>query len=224
MTRDRLRVLGLSAVLLAWSAVSPRLPRRWEPLPHMGFGLLLEMLTRAPLGLRPPRLWSGLRWGGAAAAPVVAVIAASTASGAVRDGMARRDLPRGRRRWLLLRIPLGTVWSEEVAYRAVLEPAATRAFGPKVGRIVAAAVFGLSHVPDARASGDSVAGTVAVTAAAGWVFSWLHSESGSVAAPMLAHLAVNESGAVASLAVQHRRSAHGRPADAARSAGRRSRS
>ena len=43
-----------------------------------------------------------------------------------------------------------------------------------------------------------------VTGVAGWVFGWLAEPSGSVLAPMLAHLAVNEAGAVAALAVQRR--------------------
>jgi membrane protease YdiL (CAAX protease family) len=68
--------------------------------------------------------------------------------------------------------------------------------------VFTAAVFGLSHVPDARAAGEPVAGTVLVTGSAGWVFSWLLRKSGSLAAPMLAHLAVNEAGAIAALAVQ----------------------
>ena len=37
---------------------------------------------------------------------------------------------------------------------------------------------------------------------AGWLFAWLYERSGSLAAPMLAHLAINEEGAVAALAVQ----------------------
>ncbi|PRC50346.1 CPBP family intramembrane metalloprotease, partial [Mycobacterium sp. ITM-2017-0098] len=77
-----------------------------------------------------------------------------------------------------------------------------RAFGDSAGRLFTAAVFGLSHVPDARAGGQSVPGTVLVTGAAGWVFSWLYAKSGSLAAPLLAHLAVNEAGAMAALAVQ----------------------
>ena len=36
--------------------------------------------------------------------------------------------------------------------------------------------------------------TVLVTGVAGWLFGWLHARSGSLAAPMLAHLAVNEAG------------------------------
>lgn len=204
MNRDKLRTLALSGALLAWSAVSPRLYPRWHPLPHTVLGAALAAAAPAPLGLRPPQLWSGLRWGGAASAPVVLAVAASTANRGVRRGMAERDLPATPGRWLLLRIPFGTVWSEEIAYRAALGGAAARAFGPRTGRLLAALVFGLSHVPDARAAGESVAGTVALTGVAGWVFSWLQDESGSLAAPMLAHLAVNEAGAVAALAVRRR--------------------
>ena len=45
-------------------------------------------------------------------------------------------------------------------------------------------------------------GTVLVTGVAGWAFAWLYERSGSLLAPMLAHLAINEAGAVAALAVQ----------------------
>ena len=48
-------------------------------------------------------------------------------------------------------------------------------------------------------------GTVLVTGVAGWVFGWLHERSGSLAAPMLAHLAVNEAAAIAAMAVQSNR-------------------
>jgi membrane protease YdiL (CAAX protease family) len=45
---------------------------------------------------------------------------------------------------------------------------------------------------------------VVATAAAGWAFDWLYRRSGSLLAPMLAHLAINEAGAVAALVVQRR--------------------
>jgi uncharacterized protein len=106
---------------------------------------------------------------------------------------------------LLLRIPLGTVWSEEAAYRDALGTVAADAFGPTGGRLLQSAAFGLSHIADARATGEPVIGTVVVTGLAGWLFGWLYERSGSLAAPMLAHLAVNEAGAVSALAVQRRR-------------------
>jgi uncharacterized protein len=43
-----------------------------------------------------------------------------------------------------------------------------------------------------------------VTGVAGWLFARLFERSGSLAAPMLAHLAVNQAGAVAALLVQRR--------------------
>lgn len=199
--RDTARAVGLAAGLLGWSVIAPRLAHRWNPLPQAVFGSVMATLVRGQIGLRPPALWQGLRWGGAAAVPVMLTVAASTRIPPVRASMAARELPAPAARWLLLRIPLGTVWSEEVAYRAVLGAAAARAFGDTKGRVFTAAVFGLSHIPDARAAGESVPGAVLVTGVGGWVFEWLYARSGSLAAPMLAHLAVNEAGAVAALAV-----------------------
>ncbi|AFM19189.1 putative metal-dependent membrane protease [Mycolicibacterium chubuense NBB4] len=203
--RDKVRAVLLAALLIGWSAVTPRLPPRWNPLPHIVFGTSMAALTRAPLGLRPPALWSGLRWGLAAAAPVVVGVGSAVAIAPVRNGMAARTLPPSVMRWLLLHIPIGTVWAEEAGYRAALGTAAAGAFGEPGGRLFTAAVFGLSHVPDARATGEPLLGTVLVTGAAGWLFAWLVGRSGSLAAAMLAHLAVNEAGAVAAVAVQRRR-------------------
>jgi hypothetical protein len=144
----------------------------------------------------------GLRLGVASAAAVSAGVAAATALPRVRAAMAERELPEPAARWLLLRIPIGTVWSEEAAFRAALGTLAAEAFGPRWGRLLQATTFGLSHVADARGAGEPVVGTVLVTGAAGWAFGWLHSWSGSLLAPMLAHLAANEAGAVAALAIQ----------------------
>ena len=108
-----------------------------------------------------------------------------------------------------MRIPLGTVWSEEAAFRAALGTVAEDAFGPTVGRLLQSLAFGLSHIADARATGEPVIGTVLVTGVAGWLFGWLYERSGSVTAPMLVHLAINEAGAVAALAVQRVRSGQG---------------
>ena len=202
--RDAQRAGTLAAALIGWSVLAPRLPVRWNPLPQLAFSATIAQLSRVPLGLSPPSLWRGLRWGSAAATPVLLAITAGAAIAPVRASMRARELPDPVRGWLLLRIPLGTVWSEELAYRAAMGGAAERAFGTGAGRLFSAAVFGLSHVPDARAANEPLVGTVVVTAAAGWGFSWLYEKSGSLAAPMLAHLAVNEAGAIAALAVQRR--------------------
>jgi membrane protease YdiL (CAAX protease family) len=202
MARNRTRALALAVSLVAWSGfVGPRLAPRWQLPVHAVLSTALVLSTRAPLGLRPPALGRGLRLGLAAAGAVTAGVVATTAAPRVRDGMAARELPDAAA-WLLMRIPIGTVWSEEAAFRAALGCVADGAFGPRCGRMVQAAGFGLSHVADARRAGEPVLGTVLVTGAAGWAFGWLYARSGSLAAPMLAHLAINEAGAVAALAVQ----------------------
>lgn len=205
MHDKRIRAGLLAAALVGWSGVGPRMTPRWRPLAQAGLGAGLVAVTETPLGLRPPQLWSGLRLGLAASVCVSAVVAATTALPAVRTAMAERDLPEPSRSWLLVRIPVGTVWSEEAAFRAALGTVAADAFGRHGGRLLQAVAFGLSHIADARGTGEPVAGTVLVTGVAGWVLGWLRDTSGSLAAPMAAHLAANEAGAIAALVVQKRR-------------------
>jgi membrane protease YdiL (CAAX protease family) len=201
--RSAAEALSLAAALVAWSLAAPRLPLRWHPVPQTVVGVALAALTRAPMGFRHPG--PGMRFGAAVVVPVVAGVAAATAVPRVREEMAERDLPDGALRWLLLGIPLGTVAAEETAFRAALGTVAAEAFGAAGGRLVQAAAFGLSHIADARGAGEPVVPTVLVTGLAGWVFGWLYERSGSLIAPMLAHLAINEAGAVAALAVQNTR-------------------
>ncbi|MGE2688387.1 Rv0804 family intramembrane glutamic endopeptidase [Mycolicibacterium pulveris] len=202
MRDKRAAALGLAAGLVGWSLVAPRLPSRWHPGPQAAVATGLAVLSRTQLGLRPPQVWHGLRLGAATAAAVSAGIAATTALPRARQELNERDAPAGVLRWLLLGIPVGTVWSEEVAYRGVLGAVAADAFGPRAARLLQSAAFGLSHIADARGTEMPVVPTVLVTGAAGWLFAWLHDRAGSLLAPMLAHLAVNEAGAVAALGVQ----------------------
>lgn len=176
----------------------------WRVPVQIGVAGLLVVVTRAPVGLCPPRLWSGLRLGSIAGAVAVAAVAATTSVPVVRRSMAGRELPGSAPAWLLWQIPFGTVWAEEAAFRAALTSAAGEAFGAPRGRLLQAAAFGLSHVADARATGGPMVPTVLATGFAGWIFGWLANASGSLAAPMLAHLAINETAAVAALAVQRR--------------------
>jgi membrane protease YdiL (CAAX protease family) len=184
--------------MVLWSAG----PGRRHPLMQAPLAAALIPITKAPLGFRPPALWAGLRVGSAAAALVTAFVAAGTTIPRVRTAMADRAPPASPAAWLAVRIPVGTVWSEEAAYRGALATLAAAGFGPRAGRLLQAIAFGLSHIPDARATGEPVVGTVLVTGAAGWVLGWLAERSGSLAAPLLAHLAINEAGAIAALAVR----------------------
>jgi uncharacterized protein len=205
MRAKQLRAVSLAAGLVGWSAlVDPRLPARVQPVVRAVLGAVVAAAAHAPLGLRPPQLWTGLRLGIGVAAPVVIGVAASTAAPAVRSAMGDRVLPESTSAWLAVRIPVGTVWSEEAAYRAGLGAVAAGAFGPTAGRLLQSLAFGLSHIADARGTDESVIGTVLVTGVAGWFFALLLERSGSLAAPMLAHLAINEAGAVSAVAVQRR--------------------
>lgn len=197
----KLRALGLAAALVLYSA----LPGRRHPLGQAVLAAALVAITKAPLGFRPPALWAGVRVGSAAAFVVTAAVAAGAALPRVRAAMADRTPPASPAMWLAVQIPFGTVWSEEAAYRAALTTVAVDAFGPRTGRLVQAVAFGLSHIPDARAAGQPVVPTVVVTGGAGWVFGALAERSGSLAAPMLTHLAINEAGALAALRVQSRK-------------------
>jgi len=203
MRPSKSRAVGLAAALVGWSFAAPRV--RWHPIPNASLGTGLVAITHSQLGLRPPALWSGVRYGLAAGAAVALGVAAMTALPPVRRAMAERDLPEHRGRWLLVGIPIGTVWPEEAAYRATLGAVAEAAFGPTRGRLLQAAAFGLWHIVDARITGQPVIGTVLATGAAGWFFGWLHARTGTLAAPMLVHLAVNESAAIAAMAVRSNR-------------------
>ena len=202
MRATKFRAVGLAAALVGWSFAAPRV--RWHPIPNASLGTGLVVATGSPLGLRPPALWSGARHGLAAGAVAALGVAAVTALPPVRRSMALRDLPAHPGRWLLLSIPIGTVWPEEAAYRATLGTVAEAAFGPRNGRLLQAAAFGLWHIVDARVTGQPMVGTVLLTGVAGWFFGWLHARSGSLAAPMVVHLAVNETAGLAALVVQRR--------------------
>lgn len=201
MPAGRTRAVALAVGLVAWNGlVDPRLPARWQPLVRAALGSVLMLGTGVRPGLRPPALWSGLRLGAAAATAVSAGVAATSTVPVVKTGMRSKVLPDQPGRWLAVRIPLGTVWPEEATFRGALGKAGADAFGAAGGQMLQATAFGLSHIADARAAGQPVIPTVLVTGVAGWVFGWLAQRSSSLAAPMLAHLAINEAGALAALA------------------------
>lgn len=108
----------------------------------------------------------------------------------------------------LVRIPVGTVLWEEVAFRGVLQAALRRVMPETAAIVVTGGVFGVWHVRPAlgalRANGFAgdrgqavarVTGVCTAMTGAGLLLSWLRARSGSLAAPVLVHLASN-SGAV----------------------------
>jgi CAAX protease family protein len=108
----------------------------------------------------------------------------------------------------LVRIPVGTVLWEEIAFRGVLLAGLRRVMPETAAILVSGGVFGVWHVRPTlgalRANGLAgdhgqavarVTGVCVAMAGAGALLSWLRARSGSLTGPVLLHLASN-SGAV----------------------------
>lgn len=105
----------------------------------------------------------------------------------------------------LTTVPLRTVVLEEFAFRGVLWALVRRSHGPGPATVVSAALFGLWHLASAVSFAESnplvsrrdihpvavVAATVLITAVAGALLCELRRRSGSLAAPVALHWAVN---------------------------------
>ncbi|WP_083864516.1 CPBP family intramembrane glutamic endopeptidase [Nocardia brevicatena] len=147
----------------------------------------------------------GLRYGLGCAAVVVAGYAAATAIAPLRrvvGGAGERAPDMGTVEWVGVHIPIGTVYTEELVFRATLDPLLDKTFGERVGAVLGASAFGLWHIHPARSAGDSVPGTVAFTTAAGLVLGALRRRADSATAPALLHWAVNAGGVLAARTVR----------------------
>ena len=213
-------------VLAAWNNVVvsrlPGHPAAYVAANLAATGVLLALarasgLSWEELGLARRRLRAGARWGGAGLALVAAGYAAALAVPVVRPLLADdrvAGLDAGELAYsTLVRIPLGTVLWEEVAFRGVLLAALMRVLPLRAAIAVAAAVFGVWHVRPtlgALAANDLAEGPLLTglavllgclaTALAGLVLAWLRLRSGSLLAPVLLHLATNSLGALAAAA------------------------
>jgi membrane protease YdiL (CAAX protease family) len=210
--------VALAAALTWYNNVAGQRPwhQRWYPVVNgcaAATALALARvsgLTADDLGLRRRRLRAGLRLGVALASPVLAGYCAAAVIPAgrplLRDkrvtGLSRRQLGYQ----VMVRIPVGTVAWEEIAFRGVLDAALRRVLPDPVAIGCSSAVFGAWHIrPAAEAlavNGASTAvraaGVVAGTAAAGALLSASRERSGSLAAPIALHLAANCGGPLAS--------------------------
>jgi membrane protease YdiL (CAAX protease family) len=178
-------------------------------------------LTAADLGLRGDQVRAGLRLGSLAAVPVVAAFGVGALVPATRPLLDdQRIAGLGRRRLayqVLVRIPVGTVAWEEIAFRGVLQAALRRVLAEPEATVVGSAVFGLWHIRptvealevNGLAGGRgvrilAVTGVAAGTAGAGALLSLLRERSRSLAAPVLLHLAANCTGPLASALARRR--------------------
>jgi CAAX protease family protein len=215
---------GLAVLLGAWNdLVVPRLPERaYVPVNAAATAVLLAAARArgtpwTELGMHPGRVGPGARWGGACAVVVGAGYATGLAVPALRPLLADARVAgldaRALGARVLVRIPVGTVLWEEVAFRGVLPPALRRVLPRRWAAAAAAALFGLWHVAPTRQglavnglAADPLhrAGAVAAgclgTAGAHLVLARLRERSGSLLAPVLLHLAANDLGALAAAA------------------------
>ncbi|TLG07874.1 CPBP family intramembrane metalloprotease [Nocardia cyriacigeorgica] len=191
--------LAVSLPLLWSNGVVPRLPEdmRLRTLVNAGAATGYALAFGARPNWCSARGW---RYGLGSAGIVAAGYGAALAIPAVRRELAERpDRAPGvsTAEWVGVHIPLGTVYSEELIFRATLGPLLDTAFGPRLATLVGATTFGLWHIAPARATGENLPVTVAVTAAAGALFGLLRRHTGSATAPAMLHWAINGGGALA---------------------------
>ncbi|HEY0126646.1 MAG TPA: CPBP family intramembrane glutamic endopeptidase [Blastococcus sp.] len=227
---SRRRLLGLalplSAGLAVWNnLVVARLPASYVVANATATAVVLAAarwtgLSPEELGLARRAVPAGLRWGGACVLPVAAGYGVAVAVPALRPllrdgrvaGRDRADLAHH----ALVRIPVGTVLWEEVAFRGALLAVLLRLLPPPAAVAGSSVLFGIWHVRptlEGLAANDLAGGPVATgtavlvgclgTTAAGTLFTALRLRSGSLLAPALLHLATNSLG-VGAAATAHR--------------------
>ncbi|MDQ3611952.1 MAG: CPBP family intramembrane metalloprotease [Actinomycetota bacterium] len=220
--RTAAAAVALALVLAAWNNVIvirlPGYPGSYVAGNVIAAGVLLAAaraggLSWQELGLARSRLPAGARWGLVCVALVALAYAAALMVPPVRPllgdervaGLDGAELAYD----VLVRIPLGTVLWEELAFRGVLLAVLARLLPRRTAVAVGAAVFGVWHVRPTLSAvminnldGGPVLVGLAVllgclaTTAAGVVLTWLRLRSGSLLAPLLLHLATNSLGAL----------------------------
>ena len=187
----------------------------WVPVSLLVAALVLIAwstgATRADLGLEPADMPAGVRYGAGAAGIILLVLIVAAvipaANGFLHDS--RAQISGGRLLYeLAVPILLLTAVPEEFAFRGVLLGSAVRLWGPWRASLITSALFGLWHIAPTlhTMSGNAevasasaslagqvlvVLGSVAVTFLAGLAFCWLRLRSGSLIAPVIAHVATN---------------------------------
>jgi membrane protease YdiL (CAAX protease family) len=213
-------VVGTIGLLVVSNVVSNRFVTGWGYVPwNMAIAVVLvtaarrwDHLTWADLGLARRDLGRGLRWGFVLAGLVAIVYLVAVAVPDLRDLF--RDRRVGQRSAaamvaeVLVRIPIGTVLLEEVAFRGVLLAQIRRRIGAARALAAMALAFGLWHVLPAwginkvnpvvqsadMSRAAAVIGAVVATALAALPMGWVRLRSRSLVAPVCLHTATNSLG------------------------------
>lgn len=189
----------------------------WNLLVAAALVVIAVLARRQPSELGWQRWARGLAVGGAVLLATVTLYLVALHSPSLRDMFDDQRVNGGVATLVYqaaLRIPLGTVLLEELAFRSVLPALAARRIGVLRACVLSSTLFGLWHVLPAWNIGKvnpvvdgwfgdgvlgstmAIAGAVVGTAFAGLWLCWLRYWSGSVLASMLAHLATNSVGYV----------------------------
>jgi uncharacterized protein len=210
---------GIASALAIANILSNRILPAWGFVPFsltvsaIVYLLARRVVTPTEMGLTE---WGrGARWGGAVFAITLAVLAIAAAVPALADLFEDRRVGAGAATLAyhaLVRIPLGTVVLEELAFRGALPAVLARRWSTVQACVVSSALFGLWHVLPAWSLGDvnpvaddllgdgwvgQAAGiglAVVATFVAGLLLCLLRYGSGSLLAPALAHVATNSLG------------------------------
>ncbi len=211
--------LAAAGALTYGLVLDRRVPKRFHVPVNLAAGSLAvafgigEGISAGGLGVARRDLGAGARFG-LLCVPVIgaAVIGAAMhprTSPFFVDRDAAEATPATARFETLVRIPFGTALPEELLFRGALLGLLLRTRRPRHAVVVSSLLFGLWHVaptarklreshvtgwaaaPSPAARAGRVAGVVAVTTGAGMALAWLRLRTRSVAAPWLAHSAVN---------------------------------
>ncbi len=216
---------ALVAATAGWNVLQNRvLPRRAYVFANLGGSAAALGAARwlgldaGALGITRHRGKTGLRSGGAAAAPIVIGILIAERSPLLRrflrDERASGVTPRGLAFETAVRIPLGTAAFEEVLFRGLLLAWFRSRTSDVRAVTISSALFGLWHIlptwetmagyaggalrtRSAATAAAALSGAVVLTGVAGAGFAWLRLRSGSLFAPIVVHATVNAAGFVA---------------------------
>jgi membrane protease YdiL (CAAX protease family) len=215
-TRWRTTVLGVVGVLVLANVMANRVIPSWMYVPlNVSIAFLILWAARREVSNQEMGFtnWgSGARWGGALLLGTTAVLLIGLAL-PVSSGMFDDDrVTDSVWAWAyhaLIRIPVGTAFVEETAFRAVLPALFAVRWGVLRGCIAASLLFGLWHVlpsfglhhsnatiTDLFGDGTlglviTIALTVAGTALMGLAWCWIRYRSGSILSTILGHIATN---------------------------------
>lgn len=220
--------IGIVIVILAISNVIAHFTTPWANIatvPAAALGLVIVVRSRGlgwtELGLGREHWKSGLGYALAAVTLVVGVIIVGALLPWTQPLFLNNNYATMSAAVIAATviIPLQTVIPEELAFRGVLHGALNRAWGFRGVTAAGSLLFGLWHIAASlglttnnvgltRVFGSGVLGMLAgitfavcATAAAGFVFTWLRRQSGSLIAPIALHWSLNGLGALAAAVI-----------------------